>query len=217
MLYVLGELDSPETPAVAIVGTRGATSYGKMAAEQLARGLAAAGVTVVSGLAMGVDAAAHRGSLDGGGRTIAVLGNGLDRVYPANNARLAQQIAQQGALVTEFPLGTKPDAMNFPRRNRIISGLSSGTLVVEAGERSGALITAAFATDQGRDVLAVFCHAGLLCEPSVLVIIAPSYPASPLSVARTTASVAARRPRYGRGRQCRTSPTVIDCGRSGYP
>jgi len=155
VLYVKGELDSPETPAVAIVGTRGATSYGKMAAEQLARGLAAAGVTVVSGLAMGVDAAAHRGALDGGGRTIAVLGNGLDRVYPSHHARLAQQIAEHGALVTEFPLGTKPDATNFPRRNRIISGLTSGTLVVEAGERSGALITAAFAAEQGRDVLAV--------------------------------------------------------------
>lgn len=155
VLYVKGELDSPETPAVAIVGTRGATSYGKMAAEQLARGLAAAGVTVVSGLAMGVDAAAHRGALDGGGRTIAVLGNGLDRVYPSQHGRLAQQIVEHGALVTEFPLGTKPDATNFPRRNRIISGLSSGTLVVEAGERSGALITAAFAADQGRDVLAV--------------------------------------------------------------
>ena len=155
VLYVKGDLDSPETPAVAIVGTRGATSYGKMAAEQLARGLAAAGVTVVSGLAMGVDSAAHRGALEGGGRTLAVLGNGLDRVYPSNNIRLSQQIADQGALVTEFPLGTKPDATNFPRRNRIISGLSSGTLVVEAGERSGALITAAFAADQGRDVLAV--------------------------------------------------------------
>ena len=155
VLYVKGELDSPETPAVAIVGTRGATSYGKMAAEQLARGLAGAGVTVVSGLAMGVDGAAHRGALEAGGRTIAVLGNGLDRVYPSNHTRLAEQIAGQGALVTEFPLGTKPDATNFPRRNRIISGLSSGTLVVEACERSGALITAAFATDQGRDVLAV--------------------------------------------------------------
>jgi DNA processing protein len=155
VLYVQGELDSPEAPAVAIVGTRGATSYGKMAAEQLARGLAGAGVTVVSGLALGVDAAAHRGALEAGGRTIAVLGNGLDRVYPSTHAQLARQIAGQGALVTEFPLGTKPDATNFPRRNRIISGLSSGTLVVEAGERSGALITAAFAADQGRDVLAV--------------------------------------------------------------
>jgi DNA processing protein len=155
VLYVRGELDPPDTTAVAIVGTRGATTYGKMAAEQIARGLVEAGVTVISGLALGVDAAAHRGAVEGGGRTIAVLGNGLDRVYPSQHAQLAQQIAAHGALVTEFPLGTKPDAVNFPRRNRIISGLASGTLVIEAGERSGALITAAFAAEQGRDVYAV--------------------------------------------------------------
>lgn len=155
VLYVKGELDPPDCPSVAIVGTRGATSYGKMAAEHVARGLAQARVTVVSGLAIGIDGAAHRGALEGGGRTIAVLANGLDRVYPAQHARLAQQIAERGGLVTEFPLGTKPDATNFPRRNRVISGLTSGTLVVEAGQRSGALITAAFAAEQGRDVFAV--------------------------------------------------------------
>ena len=155
VLYVQGELDEADTPAVAIVGTRRATGYGRMAAEQLATELGRAGITVVSGLALGVDAAAHRGALVGGGRTIAVLGNGLDRVYPSQHAALSKQIAASGALVTEFPVGTKPDAVNFPRRNRIISGLASGTLVVEAGVRSGALITAAFAAEQGRDVLAV--------------------------------------------------------------
>jgi len=155
VLYVVGELDPPEHPSIAIVGTRTATSYGRMAAERLATGLVEAGVTVVSGLALGVDAAAHRGALAAGGRTIAVLANGLDRVYPSQHAELARQVSQNGALVSEFPLGTKPDAMNFPRRNRLISGLTSGTLVVEAGVRSGALITAAFAAEQGRDVFAV--------------------------------------------------------------
>ena len=155
VLYVHGQLDEPGVPAVAIVGTRGASSYGKMAAERLSTDLAATGVTIVSGLALGVDTAAHRGAIDGGGRTVAVLASGLDRIYPSQNVQLAAQIAEHGALVTEFPLGIKPDAMNFPRRNRIISGLTWGTLVVEAGERSGALITAAFANEQGREVLAV--------------------------------------------------------------
>ncbi|MBM2811844.1 MAG: putative processing protein [Chloroflexi bacterium] len=155
VIYVRGELDAVDTSSIAIVGTRGATAYGRMVAEDLAGGLGRAGVTVVSGLALGVDGSAHRGALQAGGRTIAVLAHGLDRTYPSQHARLAQNIAAQGALVTEFPLGTKPDAVNFPRRNRIISGLTSGTLVVEAGDRSGALITAAFATEQGRDVMAV--------------------------------------------------------------
>jgi DNA processing protein len=155
VLYVRSELTPQEVPLLSIVGTRGATGYGRMAAERLASGVADAGVTVVSGLAYGIDAAAHRGALEAGGCTIAVLGSGLDRIYPSQHARLAQQIVQHGAVITEFPLGTKPDARNFPQRNRIVSGLSFGTLVVEAGERSGALITAAFAAEQGRDVMAV--------------------------------------------------------------
>jgi DNA processing protein len=155
VLYVRGVWPGEDDLALAIVGTRGATSYGRMAAEHLAKALARDGVTIVSGLALGVDTAAHRGTLEAAGRTIAVLASGLDRIYPSQNVGLAEQITERGALVTEFPLGIKPDAVNFPRRNRIISGLTQGTLVVEAGERSGALITAAFATEQGREVLAV--------------------------------------------------------------
>jgi len=155
VLYVQGELDPQDRPSIAIVGTRGATTYGKSAAETLAKGLGEAGITVVSGLALGIDAAAHRGAMAAGGRTIAVMANGLDRIYPSSHTQLAKQIPGSGALVTEFPLGAKPDAMNFPRRNRVISGMTSGTLVVEAGAKSGALITAAFAAEQGRDVYAV--------------------------------------------------------------
>lgn len=155
VLYVRGTLDEPDTQAIAMVGTRRASTYGKQAAERIAGDLGRAGVTVVSGLALGIDGASHRGALAAGGRTIAVLGNGLDRVYPSQHTGLAADIAHSGALVTEFPIGTKPDAMNFPRRNRVISGLTSGTLVVEAPLRSGALSTAGFATEQGRDVMAV--------------------------------------------------------------
>ena len=157
VLFVRGRLAARDARAVALVGTRRATSYGQAVADRLARELAAAGVTVVSGLARGVDTAAHRAVVQAGGRTIAVLGNGLDQVYPPENAGLARQIVENdaGAVVSEFAPGVRPDAVNFPRRNRLISGLSLGTVIVEAGEHSGALITADFALEQGRDVLAV--------------------------------------------------------------
>jgi DNA processing protein len=155
ILYVKGSISLDDELSVAIVGTRRPTAYGRQAAEIFARGLVDNGVTVVSGLAKGIDTFAHRAALDGGGRTIAVLGSGLDIIYPSENRRLAAEIAERGALVSEFPLGTQPDGINFPRRNRIISGLSLASLIVEAGEASGALITAEFALEQGREVYAV--------------------------------------------------------------
>ena len=155
LLYVRGTLHPNEAWAVAVVGTRRATPYGREVAHFLGRDLAAAGVTVVSGLALGIDTIAHRSALDAGGRTIAVLGSGVDQIYPFDNRGLAQSIIGSGALVSEYPFGTRPDAGNFPPRNRIISGLSKGVVIVEAGERSGALITARFAGEQGRDVFAV--------------------------------------------------------------
>lgn len=155
VLYVRGTLTPDDDWAVAVVGTRRATAYGRQAASELTRGLSASGVTVVSGLARGVDTIAHRTALDSGGRTIAVLANGLDTIYPPENRRLAEEIAAQGALVSDYPLGTKPRADFFPRRNRILSGLALGTLVIEGDFKSGAMITAKFATEQNRDVFAV--------------------------------------------------------------
>jgi DNA processing protein len=153
-LYVRGELRSSET-AIAVVGSRRASSYGMLTTTRLARELAGQGITVVSGMARGVDTAAHRGALGSGGRSIGVLGAGLDVVYPPENRQLFEDMAAHGALVSEFPLGTLPLAENFPRRNRIISGLSRGVLVVEAMLNSGSLITAQCALDQGREVFAV--------------------------------------------------------------
>lgn len=155
VLYVWGELEPQDRWAAAIVGTRRATPYGKAVARELAAGLAAAGLTVVSGLARGIDGEAHQAALEAGGRTFAVLGSGLDRVYPAEHRNLARAIAQSGAVLSDYPLGTEPEGTNFPPRNRIIAGLSLGVIVVEAGESSGALITADFALEQGRDVFAV--------------------------------------------------------------
>jgi DNA processing protein len=155
LLYVRGALPPPDAPAVAIVGSRGGSAYGRSVAERLARELAAAGVAVVSGLARGIDAAAHRGALAGGGPTLAVLGCGVDVPYPWENRELARRITGGGALVSEYPLGAAPDAWHFPSRNRIVSGLTLGTIVVEAARGSGALITASCAVDQNREVFAV--------------------------------------------------------------
>lgn len=155
VLYVRGSLLPCDERALAIVGTRKASRYGREVSETLARDLAAQGVTVISGLAHGIDTAAHEGALNGGGRTLAVLGCGIDIVYPSNQQPLAQRIQEQGALLSEFPLGTPPEGRNFPRRNRLISGLALGVLVAEAPKNSGALITAGIAAEQGREVFAV--------------------------------------------------------------
>ncbi len=156
VLYVRGALTPADAWAVAIVGTRRASGYGNQVAEHLARGLAQNKVTVISGLARGIDTAAHKAALAASsGRTIAVLGCGLDMIYPPENAKLAARIIEQGALVSEFPLGTQPEPTNFPIRNRVISGLSLGVIVAEAPQRSGALITARFALEQNRQVFAV--------------------------------------------------------------
>jgi DNA processing protein len=155
ILYLHGDLEETDRLATAIVGTRRATQYGKSVAREIAYVLAGCGVTIVSGLARGIDGIAHQAALDAGGRTIAVLGSGLDRVYPSEHRALAEKIAEQGSVISDYALGTKPEGRNFPPRNRIISGLSLAVIVIEAGESSGALITADFSADQGRDVFAV--------------------------------------------------------------
>ena len=155
VLYVRGNIELLHRRGLAVVGSRNATPQGVQTAENFSRALAAQGLTIISGLALGIDAAAHRGALAAGGKTIAVIGTGADRIYPARNRDLALAIAEHGAIVSEFPLGTPAIASNFPRRNRIISGLSRGVLVVEAAPESGSLITARLAAEQGREVFAI--------------------------------------------------------------
>ncbi len=154
-LYFVGRRELLNRPALAIVGSRNATAQGALDAQAFAKALSDAGLTIVSGLAVGIDAAAHEGALEGRGSTLAVVGTGLDRVYPARNRELAHRIAARGGLISEFPPGTPPKAMNFPRRNRLISGLARGVLVVEAAFKSGSLVTARHAGEQGREVFAI--------------------------------------------------------------
>ena len=155
VLYIRGELIPDDSLSISLVGSRDAKDYGRKVSYQLSYQLAQRGLTVVSGFAKGVDTAAHRGALEAGGRTIAVMGNGLSVIYPAANRNLIEKIEASGALISEFPIAVTPKPRNFPRRNRIISGLTLGTVVVEASNRSGALITARLATEQGREVFAV--------------------------------------------------------------
>ena len=155
VLYVRGELTPADEFAVALVGTRRVSAYGQQITRDVSLFLAGNGLTIVSGLARGVDGLAHQHALQAGGRTIAVLGSGVDVIYPPEHRKLADAILENGAIVSDYPMGTQPEGVNFPPRNRIISGLSLATVVIEAGERSGALITADFALEQGRDVFAV--------------------------------------------------------------
>jgi len=155
LLWMRGTLTPADDRALAIVGTRRCTDYGKRQAHRFAQALVQAGFTVVSGLAYGIDGAAHRGALDAGGRTLAVLGSGVNRIYPSKHKRLAQSIIEQGAVLSEYPLDAPPDASNFPERNRIVSGTTLGTLVVESHREGGALITARMAVEQNREVFAV--------------------------------------------------------------
>lgn len=155
VLYIRGQLTPEDALSLSIVGSRDAKDYGRKVSYRLSYQLAQRGLTIVSGLARGIDTSAHRGALEAGGRTIAVMGSGLSFIYPAANSDLAEKITESGALISEFPMGIKPKPRNFPRRNRIISGLTLGTVVVEASNRSGALITARLAGEQGREVFAV--------------------------------------------------------------
>jgi DNA processing protein len=155
VIYLKGNLVEEDQWGIAIVGTRRFTAYGQQIAESITRALAGQGITIISGLARGIDGIAHQQALAAGGRTLAVLGSGLDRIYPPEHTELAARISQQGALISDYPPGTPPDGSNFPPRNRIISGLSKAVVVIEAGEKSGALITANYAAEQGKEIFAV--------------------------------------------------------------
>jgi DNA processing protein len=159
-LYVKGELRDEDERAIAVVGSRSASEYGLRVTRDLCRGLASLGFTIVSGMARGIDAAAHEAAIDAGGRTVAVLGSGIDVIYPPEHEQLYQKISRQGAVVSELPVGTPPLSFNFPARNRLISGMAVGVVVVEATEKSGSLITAGLALEQGREVFAVPGEAG---------------------------------------------------------
>jgi len=155
VLFVRGNLIENDRYSIAIVGTRSPTNYGKMMCEKFATELAKMNLTIVSGFARGIDTIAHISALKSGGRTIAVLGSGVDYIYPPENRKIVEDVLANGAIISEFPMGTKPDAMNFPRRNRIISGMSAGVLIIETSRTGGAMITAEFANDQNRDVFAI--------------------------------------------------------------
>lgn len=155
ILYVIGKFEEQDKNSIAIVGTREPTNYGKLVAEKFAKELAQNNISIISGMARGIDSIAHQSTLDVGGRTIAVIGSGLDVIYPPENKKLFSKICETGAVISEYELGTKPDAQNFPRRNRIISGLSLGSIIVETRVNGGAMQTAAYAIDQNREVFAV--------------------------------------------------------------
>jgi len=155
LLYAIGRLELLKTPQIAIVGSRNCTPGGANTAEDFAHYLTEAGLTITSGLALGIDKHAHQGALSANGNTIAVVGTGIDRIYPSRNKQLAYQIAQQGLIISDFPMGTAPHSSNFPKRNRVISGLSVAILVVEATRKSGSLITARLGMEQGREVFAI--------------------------------------------------------------
>lgn len=231
LLYISGRAELLQRPALAVVGSRNATAQGERNAEIFAKALSDAGLTIVSGLALGIDAAAHRGGLAGAGGTIAVVGTGVDVVYPRRNAGLAAEIESRGLLLSEFPLGTPPAAHNFPRRNRLISGLAQGCLVVEAALASGSLITARAAAEQGREVFAIpgsihsplskGCHelikSGAKLVESAEDVLAELGGFRPSGFASTTRDAAARGAEPGLLRHMGHDPVDVDslCTRAG--